>query len=72
MFISAWRPHPYIPSILWVIGAPSLGLKQQGREANHSPLFNAKVKNVLTYTSTADPPGLQVRASRYRCAEQLL
>jgi hypothetical protein len=41
-FISAWRPS--ILSTLWVIGAPSLELKLQGREANHTPYLMPKLR----------------------------
>jgi hypothetical protein len=33
-------------------GAPSLGVKQPGREADHSPPSSAEVKNAWSYTST--------------------
>jgi hypothetical protein len=42
------------PLIEWVPGALSLGLKQPGREADHSPPSSAEVKNAWRYTST--PP----------------
>jgi hypothetical protein len=35
---------PTQPPIQWVLGA-SPGVKQLGHEADHSPLFNPKVKN---------------------------
>jgi hypothetical protein len=38
----------------WVPGAPSLGVKRQGHETDHSPPSSAKVKNAWSYTST--PP----------------
>jgi hypothetical protein len=37
---------PTQPSIQWVPGALSLGVKRPGREADHSPPSSAKVKNV--------------------------
>jgi len=40
--------------IQWVPGALSLGLKQLGHEADHSPPSSANVKNVWGHTST--PP----------------
>jgi hypothetical protein len=43
---------PIQPPIQWVPGAPSLGVKQQGCEAGHSPPFSAGVKNVWSYTLT--------------------
>jgi hypothetical protein len=39
--------HP----IEWVPGAVTPGAKRPGRETDHSPPFNAKVKNVWNYTS---------------------
>jgi hypothetical protein len=38
----------------WVPGALSLGVKWQGREADHSPPSSAEVKTAWSYTST--PP----------------
>jgi hypothetical protein len=45
---------PTQPPIQWVPGALSLGVKQLGHEADHSPPSSAKVKNAWSYTST--PP----------------
>jgi hypothetical protein len=42
------------PSIQWVPGDISPGVKRQGNEANHSPTATAEVKNMWIYTST--PP----------------
>jgi hypothetical protein len=42
------------PPIQWVSGAPSSGVKRQGREADHSPAASAEVKKRWIYTST--PP----------------
>jgi hypothetical protein len=42
------------PPIQWVLGALSLGVKRQGREAHHSPPTSAEVKKLGIYTST--PP----------------
>jgi hypothetical protein len=39
---------------LWVPEALSLGVKQSGHEADHSPPYSAEVKNAWNYTST--PP----------------
>jgi hypothetical protein len=39
--------HP----IQWLPGALSLGIKQQGREADHSLPSSAEVKNTWSYTS---------------------
>jgi hypothetical protein len=33
------------PPIQWVLGAPSLGVKRPGREADHSSPSSAEVKN---------------------------
>jgi hypothetical protein len=38
--------------IQWVAGALSLGVKQLGHEADHSPPSSAEVKNEWCYTST--------------------
>jgi hypothetical protein len=38
--------------IKWVLGALSQKVKQPGHEADHSPPFSAKVKNVWSYNST--------------------
>jgi hypothetical protein len=43
---------PIQPPIQWVLGASSPGLKQPGREADHSPPSNVEVKNAWGYTST--------------------
>jgi hypothetical protein len=42
------------PPIQWLPGALSLGVKRQGREADHSPPASADVKKMWIYTST--PP----------------
>jgi hypothetical protein len=42
------------PPIKWVPGALSLGVKRQGREADHSPPTSAEVNKMWIYTST--PP----------------
>jgi hypothetical protein len=39
--------------IRWTPGAPCLGVKLQGREANHSPPTSAKVKKTWIYTSNS-------------------
>jgi hypothetical protein len=46
LFTTASRtvPGPTQPPIQWVPGALSLGVKQQGREADHSPPPSAEVK----------------------------
>jgi hypothetical protein len=43
MFRPALRPTQ--PSIQWVLEAPFLVVKRQGREANHSPPSSTEVKN---------------------------
>jgi hypothetical protein len=43
---------PTQPPIQWIPGILSLGIKQSGREADHSPPSSAKIKNVWSYTST--------------------
>jgi hypothetical protein len=40
------------PPIQWVRGALSLGVKWQGREADHSPPSSAEVKNAWSHTFT--------------------
>jgi hypothetical protein len=42
---------PTQPLIQWVPGALSLGVKQPGREADHSPPSGAEVENTWSYTS---------------------
>jgi hypothetical protein len=51
---TASRPAlgPIQPPSQWVPGALSLGVKQPGREADHSPPSSAEVKNWWSYTST--------------------
>jgi hypothetical protein len=43
---------PTQPPIQWVPGALSPGVKQPGREADHSPPTSAKIKKTWVYTST--------------------
>jgi hypothetical protein len=45
---------PTQPPIQWVVGTLSLGVKRQGREADHSPPSSIEVKKMWIYTST--PP----------------
>jgi hypothetical protein len=40
------------PSIHWIPGAPSAGVKLPGREADHSSSSSAEVKKTWVYTST--------------------
>jgi hypothetical protein len=53
LFTTASRPTlgPTQPSIQWVTGSLSLGVKRPGLEADHSPLSSAEVKNAWSYTS---------------------
>jgi hypothetical protein len=53
LFSTASRPAlgPTQPPIQWVQGALSSGVKQQGREADHSPPTSAEVKKMWIYTS---------------------
>jgi hypothetical protein len=46
LFTCVFRPTPRSthPLILWVSGALSLGVKREGREADHSPPSIAEVK----------------------------
>jgi hypothetical protein len=44
------------PPIQWQLGALSLGVKRQGREADHSPPTGAKVKTMWIYTFTPHTP----------------
>jgi hypothetical protein len=37
--------RPTQPPIQWALGAPSMGVKWQGHEADHSPPSSAEVKN---------------------------
>jgi hypothetical protein len=37
------------PPIQWVPGAPFVGLKRPGREAEHSPPFSAEFKSAWSY-----------------------
>jgi hypothetical protein len=43
---------PTQPPIQWVPGVLSLGVKQPGREGDHSPPSSAEEKNACSYTST--------------------
>jgi hypothetical protein len=47
LFSTTSRPTlgPTQPPIQWVPGAPSPGVKRQGRETDHSPPSSAEVKN---------------------------
>jgi hypothetical protein len=54
LITTASRPalEPTQLPIEWVPGAPCLGVKRPGREADHSPPSSAEVKNAWHYTST--------------------
>jgi hypothetical protein len=56
LFLHATTSRPALglnqPPFQWVPVALSLGVKRQGREADHSPPFSAEVKNEWRYTST--------------------
>jgi hypothetical protein len=56
LLIAASRPalRPTQSPIQWVPGAPYLGVKRPGREADHLTPSSAEVKNEWSYTST--PP----------------
>jgi hypothetical protein len=45
-----WGPQQ--PPIQWIWGALALGVKRPGREAGHSPLSSAEIKNAWSYKST--------------------
>jgi hypothetical protein len=53
LFSTASGPdlRPTQPHIQWGLGVFSLGLKQLGHEADHSPPSSDEVKNVWSYTS---------------------
>jgi hypothetical protein len=59
LFTTACRTTlgPTQPPIQWVLGAPSLGLKRLGREADHSPLSSTEFKEwvelYLQYPNTS-------------------
>jgi hypothetical protein len=50
---------PTQPPVQWIPAALSLGVKQPGREADHSPPSSAEVKNECSYTST---PSIRLHA----------
>jgi hypothetical protein len=54
LFTAAFRPAlgPTQPRIKGVPGAPSVGVKWSGREADHSPPTSAEIKKAWSYTST--------------------
>jgi hypothetical protein len=56
LFATVSRPimGPIQPTIKWITGALSPGVKRPDRESNHSPPSRAEVKNAWSYTST--PP----------------
>jgi hypothetical protein len=56
LFTTASRPAlgSTQPPVQWIPGAVSLGVKQPGRKADHSPPSSAEVKNAWNYAYT--PP----------------
>jgi len=54
-FATVSRPvlGPTQPPTKWLSGDPSVGVKQRRCEADHSPSFNAEVKNTWSYNSTS-------------------
>jgi hypothetical protein len=54
LFFIMFRPAlgPTQPPIQWVSGALRVGVKQPGRETDHSPPYSAEAKNACSYTST--------------------
>jgi hypothetical protein len=67
LFTTASRPvlEPTQPPIQWVPGSLSLGVKRQGREADHSPPPSAEVKEYvelyLHYSNTPSWRGAQLK-----------
>jgi len=53
LFTIVFKPvlGPTQPPIQWKRGALSLGIKQLGREANHSPPSSVEVKKAWSYIS---------------------
>jgi len=53
LFATESRPalEPTQPPIQWVPRALNQGVKRWWREANHSPISSAEVKNAWSYTS---------------------
>jgi hypothetical protein len=53
LFSMSSRPAlgPTQPPVQWIPGAVSSGVKQPGREADHSPATSARVKKIWIYTS---------------------
>jgi len=51
IFLFTTMSRPALGSIQWVPGDLSLGVKQQGCEADHSLPPSAEVKNAWSYTS---------------------
>jgi hypothetical protein len=55
LFATAYRPSlgSTQPSIQWVLGSLSAGVKRPAREADRSPTSSAGVKNVWSYASAS-------------------
>jgi hypothetical protein len=51
MYLSSTAPRAH-PSIRWVPGALSIGVKKPTHKADHPSPFNAEIMNVWSYTST--------------------
>jgi hypothetical protein len=52
LFTTVSRPGLIQPPNQWISGVLPLGVKWPGREASHSPPYNAEVKNAKGYIST--------------------
>jgi hypothetical protein len=69
LFTTAYRTDlgPTQPPIQWVLGALSLGIKQPGREADHSPPSNAEVKEcVELYLHSPNTPSWRGAQLKHR------
>jgi hypothetical protein len=63
-FTTASRPAlgPSQPPLQWVSGALSVGVKRQGREADHPPPSNAEVKAIPPFPNRPSWRGAQLKA----------
>jgi hypothetical protein len=48
------------PTIQWVAGALSPGVKRQGRDADHSLTASTEIKKSLIYTSAPHTPSWHI------------